>query len=387
MAVNNMISTSGPYAGNDISTAFSVTFNIKQSSQVAVFQTNALGVTTQLVETTNYTVTGIPDAPLVNLNVALPTGETLLLTSAYVATQLTELESQGGFFPDTIENVFDKLTYLILQLQRKALQSEDGTSFYDASSKTIDNLTDATEAQSAVTLAQLTVVSDAVAGKLDSVVAGDNILIDNTDPNNPIITGAGAGASGATVVLPVGTNLLSITTEGSYFVEDGVAGPAGVTDYFFTVVNSGSADEVIWTAKVAVGDGALSGKIYTYTRSFPGVLSGWDDVGYSLLSSFSSDNADEILATGYATSATEARFFLPINGFINPTSITLTDTFNVTGVTGGIVGGGGGVTPTLATTSSKRVCVLIVTGLSGLTSGAPYNLTTVLSTSEILVNY
>ena len=390
MAVNNTISTSGPYAGNDVSTSFSVTFNILLSSQVAVFQTDALGVTTQLVETTDYTVTGIPDAPIVNLNVALPTGETLLLVSDYVATQLTELESQGGFFPDTIENVFDKLTYLILQLQRKAMQSDDGTTFFDASSKTVDNLSPAVLGTSAVNKDQLDAVEATAAAKLDSVVAGANVSVDATDPQNPIISAIVAG--GDVVELPEGSSLLG-QDAGSYFVINGISGPAGVTDYFFTVREAGeqggNPTNTLVLAHVAVGDGPDSGNIYSYTSSFPGIISGWDFINFQRQELFSTSSPNSsILARGVAQTAATARFYLPINGVSIPTAITLTGQFRVTDARDVIVGGGTLVVPTIDINRvSKRFCVVAVTGLSGLTQDAPLHLVSVDATSKIVVEF
>lgn len=391
MAVNNQISTTGPFNGNDVTTVFSLTFEIKQSSQVKVLFTNGgTGLTTTLVEDTDYSVTVAEGASFITLLLTpLFTGDQLLLVSDYVPTQLTELESQGGFFPDTIENVFDKLTYLILQLFRKTLRSEDGTTFFDAGSKTIDNLTDATEDQSAATLAQLTVVSDAVATKLDSVVAGANVSIDDTDANNPVIS---AITGNEVVELASGTNLLAIAEQGSYFVPQAASGPAGVKDYFVTVRFAGdlggNPEYRLVQAQVATADDDLAGNIYTYNVSPNGIQSGWDFVNFQRLNVFdSTQSSTGILATGYATSATVARFFLPIQGLIVPTAITLTGTFRVTSVNDVITGGGTSVTPTLTTRSSRRFCVIQVTGLSGLTQGNPYNLTAFDTTSRIVVDF
>lgn len=122
MSVNNEISTSGPYAGNGSTTAFSITFTIQQRSQVVVYKSDVDGVITTLVQDTDYSVTGFPSAGIVSMAVAPAVGEKLLFVSNYQETQLTEFESQGGFFPDVHENAFDKLTYLIQQINRNTLQ-------------------------------------------------------------------------------------------------------------------------------------------------------------------------------------------------------------------------------------------------------------------------
>jgi len=53
-------------------------------------------------------------------------------------------------------------------------------------------------------------------GGLESVIAGDNITIDDTDPQNPIISATGTGGGGS----PAGSdNQIQINQSGSFFAD------------------------------------------------------------------------------------------------------------------------------------------------------------------------
>lgn len=113
--------TSGPYTGNDIADTFSYDFTIKFSNQLTVYETAPSGVITELVLDSDYNVNGVGDeggGTITRVDGALPAGYEWFIVSSYNATQLTDFESQGGFYPDVHESAFDKLTYLILQLLR-----------------------------------------------------------------------------------------------------------------------------------------------------------------------------------------------------------------------------------------------------------------------------
>lgn len=120
MTVNTANITSGPYAGNDIADTFDYNFRIEDKTQVIVYETDDTGVVTTLTVDTDYTVAGIgvdAGGTITRVAGALPTGYTWYIRSNYNATQLTAFASQGGFFPGVHELAFDKLTFLIQQLQ------------------------------------------------------------------------------------------------------------------------------------------------------------------------------------------------------------------------------------------------------------------------------
>lgn len=122
MTVNTTKITSGPYIGNDVADTFSYTFRVEDKTQLKVFETTDTGVETELVVDTDYTVNTVGDddgGTITRVAGALPLNYEWYIRSDYKETQLVDLESQGGFFPDVHESVFDKLTFLIQQLLDK----------------------------------------------------------------------------------------------------------------------------------------------------------------------------------------------------------------------------------------------------------------------------
>lgn len=132
MTVNTTDIVSGPYLGNGVTTSFSYTFRIEDKTQLVVYQINQdLSVQTLVVDS-NYTVAGIgvdAGGTITLTGGALATGKSLLIRSNYPQTQITDFDSQGGFFPEVHELSFDKLTFLIQQLsdiqQRRSLLFPD----------------------------------------------------------------------------------------------------------------------------------------------------------------------------------------------------------------------------------------------------------------------
>lgn len=135
MTVNTTNITSGPYAGNGVTTQFSYTFRIETKNQLLVYETAQDGSVTALAVDTDYTVSGIGDdngGIVTRTAGALPTGYTWYIRSNYQQIQATDFDSQGGFFPDVHEAALDKLTFLIQQLDdvqnRRSLLFDDSLS-------------------------------------------------------------------------------------------------------------------------------------------------------------------------------------------------------------------------------------------------------------------
>jgi len=96
----------------------------------------------------------------------------------------------------------------------------------------------------------------------------------------------------------------------------------------------------------------------------------------------------DVIAIGYAESATIAVFNLPISSTTAPSSVTITGTFEIragAGFTARATGISSGSFVTPATTSNKYF-VLGITGLSGLTIGETLLLRTESASSKITVN-
>jgi len=118
MTVNSTTITNGPYLGNDVTEDFSYSFTVKDKTQLIVFETDDFGVQTVLTVDTNYTVNGVGTEggdTVTRTAGPLPTDFEWYIRSDYQELQKTDLDSQGGFFPDVHEDAFDKLTYLALQ--------------------------------------------------------------------------------------------------------------------------------------------------------------------------------------------------------------------------------------------------------------------------------
>jgi len=104
------------------------------------------------------------------------------------------------------------------------------------------------------------------------------------------------------------------------------------------------------------------------------------------LNTYSSGAVNDRVALGVAVSTTTCFFLLPISGFVPPTGITVTGTFNITTLGGSLVTGGFGITPVDGGGSSNKMQHIQVSGLT-VTAGNNYYLRATDATSVIEVNY
>ena len=100
---------------------------------------------------------------------------------------------------------------------------------------------------------------------------------------------------------------------------------------------------------------------------------------------FGGENA-KFIAGGVARGATEATFFMPSSLFAAATSITVAGTFTARNVLDSVGYGAGLSSITLSNRTSNKLVYLIMTGLSGLTTGQNVYLKTESSASKITVN-
>lgn len=120
MTINSTTRKAGPYAGDNVTTAFPFAYKVFAASDLYVVRADAVGTETVLVLTTHYTVALNADqnanpGGTVTLVTALATGATLTLSSSISNLQQTDLTNQGGFYPEVVTNALDKLTILIQQ--------------------------------------------------------------------------------------------------------------------------------------------------------------------------------------------------------------------------------------------------------------------------------
>jgi hypothetical protein len=121
LAISSSTRKAGPFLGNDATTVFPFAFKVFTSADLRVVRTNALGVESDLVLDTDYTVAlnanqDNDPGGTVTRGTALPTGERLTITSDVEALQPLVLTNNGGFYPRVINDAFDKITIIAQQL-------------------------------------------------------------------------------------------------------------------------------------------------------------------------------------------------------------------------------------------------------------------------------
>ena len=106
------------YSGNGVTTAFAFSFPIQVETDLRVVLRASSGTETVLALTTDYTVSASPwtTGGTVTLITPPASGETLLVKRQVPVTQLTDLRDADIFPAESVEAVFDKLTYIAQQL-------------------------------------------------------------------------------------------------------------------------------------------------------------------------------------------------------------------------------------------------------------------------------
>ncbi|WP_321337774.1 hypothetical protein [Breoghania sp.] len=109
MTVSNETYRSGPYSGNGVTTEFSYGFRIIDESHLSVVLADADGVETTLTLLTDYTVSDVGEdaGGEVMLASAPAAGETVTLVRNVPFKQETDLQNQGGYYPQTVEDALD----------------------------------------------------------------------------------------------------------------------------------------------------------------------------------------------------------------------------------------------------------------------------------------
>lgn len=95
----------------------------------------------------------------------------------------------------------------------------------------------------------------------------------------------------------------------------------------------------------------------------------------------------DTIATGYGDTLTSALFYMPIDGAVEPSSATITGTFRVYNAAGEIQSGLTSSDIGLASVSSKKLAVLLVSNLTGVTVDENLILRLNSASSGITVNF
>jgi len=128
MTISSTVRKAGPFAGNDVTTAFPFTFKVFSAADVLVIRADANMAEYTLELTTDYTVSlnanqNTSPGGTVTKNTALATGDSLVITSTVGDLQPVDLTNGGGFYPDVINAALDRATIQIQQLSEKVDRS------------------------------------------------------------------------------------------------------------------------------------------------------------------------------------------------------------------------------------------------------------------------
>jgi len=218
------------YSGNGSTTAFAFAFKVFLSTELLVVKATALGVEST-ISASDYTVTLNADQDsspggTVTLDTALPSGETMVITSEVDYLQAVDLTNQGGFYPSVINDALDRLTILTQQLKTDVDRSAKLSLLSDADAQTLvgnintlaDNLTAITTVATNIANVNTTAASIAnvntTAGSIANVnatggsIANVNAVASDLGGSNTIGTVSGSIAN----VNTVGTNIANVNT-------------------------------------------------------------------------------------------------------------------------------------------------------------------------------
>lgn len=112
MTIASNVSKSPVYTGTGLVSTYAYPFKIPTAEELLVRMSDTDGLERSLILTNEYSVTGVGnstggDVVLVN---PLPAGYKLVILRNMDFIQETDLDNQGGFYPEVIESAFDRLT-------------------------------------------------------------------------------------------------------------------------------------------------------------------------------------------------------------------------------------------------------------------------------------
>lgn len=176
------------YAGNGATTAFDGPKLFDASTLSVQQRVDATGVVSTLVQDVDYTVTGVGLAQsTVTFTTAPPSGVTVLLKRVLPYEQQTNITNQGAYYPETIEDQFDRDVMLAQQIEEtlgRSITTDDFDDHYLANSKRITEVADGVAATDVATKGQMDVaVAAAAGGVLPTDIALYSSLADSSPGN------------------------------------------------------------------------------------------------------------------------------------------------------------------------------------------------------------
>ncbi len=117
MTVPSEVNRAGPYTGNGVTTVFGYGFRILNAEHIRVIRATG-GVEATLVNGADYTVSGVGSdtGGSVTMAVAPTAGQTITILRNVPFVQLIDLENQGAYYAETVEDAIDLLTMRDQQL-------------------------------------------------------------------------------------------------------------------------------------------------------------------------------------------------------------------------------------------------------------------------------
>ena len=194
MTISSEVRKAGPFSANGSNKNFAFTFKCFTDEDVRVVLTNSLGVESDLMLDSDYSVTLNPDQNVsaggtVITTLAYATGNKITLVGNVDYKQETDITNGGGFYPEVIENALDKLTMQVQQLNEAVDRSvktdissnENPADFLNSITDSVNEASaSAAEAANQVTLAeaQVALAADQVELAADQVdLAADQVAL------------------------------------------------------------------------------------------------------------------------------------------------------------------------------------------------------------------
>jgi len=177
MTVNTDISSAGPYAGNGVTTVFSVPFYWLVDADLKVTKlTAATGLTSTLVLNSDYSLSGAgnPNGGSLTMAVAPLAGDQIYIERNVDAIQLTAYPSNSPFPASSHEKALDRLTMIAQQIGTtlgRSLVRSPLTSTYDLSNNVLVNGGTAVNANDVPNFVQ---VQGMIVGGAAPALGGDN---------------------------------------------------------------------------------------------------------------------------------------------------------------------------------------------------------------------
>lgn len=252
MTVASETNRSGPYSGNGVTTVFAYGFRIVDQSHLQVIRTDATGDEATLSLSTDYTVSGVGSAGggSITLTTALPSGNTVTILRNIPFTQETDLENQGAYYAQTVEDALDLAVMRDQQLAEKLNRAV----LIPATE------TDPTGALASQLAADITRLADS-ADNIDTVadsIAGVNTVADNVADLNTVADNIGAIVAAAGSVLDL--------------VDASFTGDGSETSFILPVAAVSAQNVLVWVGgvrQVPGDDYSVSGAMLTLT-AIPG---------------------------------------------------------------------------------------------------------------------